>query len=81
MRRRWIKASFNGVVRPMGKRMGEIVSLRKVRKDHKKRKKAKRAAVNRIVHGRSKVERTSETKGISMLNRHLDRHKIESGDA
>jgi hypothetical protein len=61
--------------------MGEIVSLRKVRKDAKKREKDERAAVNRMVHGRSKAERTSEKKAISMLNRHLDRHKIESGDA
>ena len=65
----------------MGKRMGEIVSLRKVRKDAKKREKDESAAVNRMVHGRSKAERTLETKRISMLNRHLDRHKIESGDA
>jgi hypothetical protein len=61
--------------------MGEIVNLRKVRKDAKKREKDKSAAVNRIVHGRPKAERTLEAKAISMLNRHLDRHKIESGDA
>jgi hypothetical protein len=61
--------------------MGEIVNLNKVRKDAKKRDKNERAAVNRIVHGRSKVERILETKQTSMLNRHLDRHKIESGDA
>ena len=61
--------------------MGEIVNLRKVRKDVRKREKDERAAANRIVHGRSKAERTLETKHASMLNRHLDRHKIESGDA
>jgi hypothetical protein len=66
---------------PMGKRMGEIVNLRKVRKDVKKRQEDDRAAANRIVHGRSKAERTLETKRASILNRHLDRHKIESGDA
>jgi hypothetical protein len=61
--------------------MGEIVNLRKVRKDAKKREKEKSAAANRMVHGRSKAERISEAKTISMLNRNLDRHKIESGDA
>jgi len=61
--------------------MGEVVNLRKVRKDVRKREKDERAAANRIVHGRSKAERTLETKRGSMLNRHLDRHKIESGDA
>jgi len=61
--------------------MREIVNLRKARKDVRKREKDERAAANRIVHGRSKAERTSETKRALMLNRHLDRHKIESGDA
>jgi hypothetical protein len=61
--------------------MGEIVNLRKVRKDVRKREKEERAAANRIVHGRSKAERTLEAKRASMLSRHLDRHKIESGDA
>ena len=65
----------------MGKRMGEIVNLRKVRKHVRKREKDERAAANRLVHGRSKAERTLETKRTSMLDRHLDRHKIESGDA
>jgi len=61
--------------------MGEIVNLRKVRKEAKKREKDERAALNRIVHGRPKAERTSEAKRTAMLSRHLDRHKIESGDA
>jgi Domain of unknown function (DUF4169) len=61
--------------------MGEIVNLRKVRKDLRKREKDERAAASRIAHGRPKAERILETKRTSMLNRHLDRHKIESGDA
>ena len=40
--------------------MGEIVNLRKVRKEVEKRDDAERAAANRIVHGRSKAERSLE---------------------
>ena len=61
--------------------MGEIVNLRKVRKDVSRREKEARAAANRLAHGRSKADLSLETKRASMLNRHLDRHKIESGDA
>jgi hypothetical protein len=61
--------------------MGEIVNLRKVRKQMKKREDAERAAANRIVHGRPKSERDLQGRNIQKLNRHLDQHKIESGDA
>jgi Domain of unknown function (DUF4169) len=61
--------------------MGEIVNLRKARKKATRQGNAERAATNRIVHGRSKAERTLETKRTTLLNRHLDRHKLESGDA
>jgi hypothetical protein len=61
--------------------MGEIVNLRKVRKGVSRREKEARAAANRLAHGRSKADRSLETKRASKLNRHLDRHKIESGDA
>ena len=61
--------------------MGEIVNLRKVRKEIKKRDDAERAAANRIVHGRTKAERAIEQARTAKTNRHLDGHKIESGDA
>jgi hypothetical protein len=61
--------------------MGEIVSLRKVRKEIKKRDDAERAAANRIVHGRTKAERTLEQARAAKTNRNLDGHKVESGDA
>lgn len=61
--------------------MGEIVNLRKVRKQVRKREDAERAAANRIVHGRSKAERTLEEARADNLNRLLDGHRIESGDA
>jgi hypothetical protein len=61
--------------------MGDIVNLRKVRKQMKKRQDAERAAANRIVHGRPKSERDLQGRHIQKLNRHLDQHRIESGDA
>ena len=61
--------------------MGEIVNLRKFRKQAKKRDDAERAAANRVVHGRSKAERELADKRTSKLHRHLDGHRIESGDA
>jgi hypothetical protein len=61
--------------------MGEIVNLRKVRKHAKKREDDERAAANRIVHGRSKAERDLQARNTEKLDRHLDEHRIESGDA
>jgi len=60
--------------------MGDIVNLRKFRKQAKKREDAERAAANRIVHGRSKAEREIDEKRTNKLSRHLDAHKIDSGD-
>ena len=61
--------------------MGEVVNLRKVRKQAKKREDAERAAANRLVHGRSKTERDLEANRTAKLNRHLDGHRIDTGDA
>jgi hypothetical protein len=60
--------------------MGEIISLRKVRKEMQKRDAAERAVANRIVHGRTKVERTLEKTRTAKIRRHLDGHRIEPGD-
>ena len=61
--------------------MGEIVNLRKFRKQTKKRDDAERAAANRIVHGRSKASRELDEKRTKRLRQHLDGHRIDSGDA
>lgn len=61
--------------------MGEVVNLRKARKQAGKQEDAKRAAANRIVHGRSKAERTLETVHKQQARRLLDAHKIDPGDA
>jgi hypothetical protein len=64
-----------------GSAMGEIVNLRKVRKQAKKRDDAERAAANRIVHGRSKAERTLQEARTAKIHRHLEEHRIDTGDA
>jgi hypothetical protein len=61
--------------------MGEIVNLRKVRKQLKKRDEAEQAAANRLLHGRPKAERNLETARTEKTDRYLDGHKIERGDA
>ena len=61
--------------------MGEVVNLRKARKQAAKQEDAKRAAANRIAHGLSKAERASETARAQKAHRLLDAHKIDPGDA
>jgi len=73
--------AWGGVAVPNGVSMGEIVNLRKVRKAIKKRDEAERVVVNRIVHGRSKAERTLEKTRSAKIDRQFDGHRIEPGDA
>jgi hypothetical protein len=61
--------------------MGEIVNLRKVRKQAKNREDAERAAANRIVHGRSKAARTLQEARTAKIQRHLEGHRLDTGDA
>ena len=60
--------------------MGEVVNLRKARKNARKREEADRAAANRVSHGRTKAERTLETTRAEKTRRLLDAHKIDRGD-
>jgi hypothetical protein len=61
--------------------MGEVINLRKARKQAKKREDAERAASNRAVHGQTKAEKTFEARRAEQIRRHLDAHRIDSGDA
>jgi hypothetical protein len=61
--------------------MGDIINLRKARKQSRKREEAERAAGNRLVHGRTKAERTLQDARAEQVRRHLDAHKIDSGEA
>jgi Domain of unknown function (DUF4169) len=60
--------------------MGEIVNLRKARKQARKLQEAERAAANRITHGRTKAERTLEATRAEKARRLLDAHKIDPGN-
>ena len=60
--------------------MGEIVNLRKARKEARKLQEAERAAANRITHGRMKAERTLEATRAEKTRRLLDAHKLDTGD-
>jgi hypothetical protein len=60
--------------------MGDIVNLRVVRKRTSRRREEARAAENRAVHGRSRSDREDEAQKRNKAARHLDQHRIETGD-
>ena len=60
--------------------MGDVVNLRKARKDAKRQRDEQRAATNRLLHGRSKAERKLGTAHDAKIRRDLDQHRVETGD-
>ena len=60
--------------------MGELINLRKARKQAKQQADAERAAANRLVHGRSKAQRAAEQARAEKASRHLDAHKTDTGE-
>jgi hypothetical protein len=60
--------------------MGEIINFRIVRKKAKRKQEAEQANVNRIVHGRSKAQRSLEAARSDKSKRDLDAHQVETGD-
>jgi len=60
--------------------VGEIVNLHKARKAAKKQQDAERSSTNRMTHGRTKAERTSEMARSEKTRRLLDAHKIDTGN-
>lgn len=60
--------------------MGEIVNLRRARKEAKRRDDDARAAANRLSHGRTKSEKSLEEARSEKVRRVLDAHKIDTGD-
>jgi hypothetical protein len=56
--------------------MGELVSLRKARKQAKRTADAKTADANRLLHGRSKAERSVDAARAEQRRRRLEAHKI-----
>jgi hypothetical protein len=60
--------------------MGDIVNLRKARKQALRQRDVQGAAANRLKHGRSKAERMRQAAESAKARRQLDQHRIESGD-
>ena len=60
--------------------MGDIVNLRKARRKAERQAAERRAAANRLRHGRSKAQRELETARDAKDRRDLDRHLLEPGD-
>jgi hypothetical protein len=60
--------------------MGDVVNLRRARKRAERELGERKAAANRLLHGRSKAERELESKREAKANRDLDRHRVETGD-
>jgi hypothetical protein len=60
--------------------MGEVVNLRKTRKKIERQNAEQTAAANRVLHGRSKAERTLDAQRKAKSSHDLERHRIETGD-
>ncbi len=60
--------------------MGDVIKLRAARKQAKRLRDKKRAAANRLLHGRSKAERDLGVARDTKASRDLDRHRVETGD-
>ena len=60
--------------------MGDILNLRRARKDAARRAAEQKAAANRLLHGQSKSERELESARKLKERRNLDRHRVEKAD-
>lgn len=58
--------------------MGEVVNLRRARKDRARREKEAQAQDNRVAFGRSKAERELADAKKSLESRRMDAHKRET---
>ncbi len=59
--------------------MGEVVNLRRARKNQEKRREEAQAEQNRISFGLSKAEKQQAEKTRAQATRNLDGHLLESG--
>jgi Domain of unknown function (DUF4169) len=60
--------------------MGDVVNLRRARRKLERQEAERKAAANRLLHGRSKAKRTLDAERNAKARRDLDRHRIETGD-
>ena len=61
--------------------MGDVINLRKARKRAERQQRAKAAAENRILHGRSKAERQLKEAQREQGARKLEAHRLNDEDA
>jgi hypothetical protein len=61
--------------------MGEVINLRRARKDRDKRVREQKADANRIGFGRAKSERVLTEAEARIARARLDAHRLEGGDA
>lgn len=60
--------------------MGDVISLRTVRKKAARHRAAEQAATNRVLHGKSKAERALIKAKKKKAETELDQHRIDTGD-
>jgi hypothetical protein len=60
--------------------MGDVIKLRAARKQAERLRDEKRAAANRLLHGRSKAERNLHAARETKARRDLAQHRVETGD-
>jgi hypothetical protein len=71
----------NHVIRlPPSDLMGDVVNLRTARKRAKRREAEQKAAASRLVHGRTKTDRTATRSRNDKAQRSLDLHRVETGE-
>jgi hypothetical protein len=56
--------------------MGEVVNLRRARKDQARRRRDSEAEANRIAFGRGKAERDLAAASVELERRRLDAHRL-----
>lgn len=60
--------------------MGEVINLRRVRKDRARTAAEQAAAEARTLHGRTKAQRVGEQAEAARLARHIDQSRREAPD-
>lgn len=60
--------------------MGEVINLRRARKEREKAAKEAEAAANRLLHGRSKAERRLAEGEAEIAARRLEGHRRDEPD-
>jgi len=60
--------------------MGDIVNLRRTRRQAERKRGELIAAANRLAHGRTKAERALDQAKNEKARRDLDQRRIETGD-